>query len=155
MKYLVYSDGSCSARDRVGGYAWKIVDEYEEVVGGGSEVDTTISRMELMAAISALEAIRDHEVLMQEHFPLNDPERSVVLVLSDSEHVVLGFNIKTRARNKNVDLWDRLENVAEHFELVYFEHVKGHAGHQDNEDCDKLAGEFRKAALEGLKNAEG
>jgi ribonuclease HI len=44
-------------KDRTGGYAWKIVDENGQEIGGGSEVDTTISRMELMAAISALEEI--------------------------------------------------------------------------------------------------
>lgn len=139
MRYLVYTDGSCSAKDRVGGYAYKIVDEGVEAVGGGSEVDTTISRMELMAAISGLEEIAKW------NYP-----GGVVLVISDSEHVVLGFNIKTRARNKNRDLWDRLEKAAGYFDLVYFEHVKGHAGHPDNEDCDKLAGEFRQAALLGI-----
>lgn len=116
-------------------------------MGGGSEVDTTISRMELMAAISALEYITAH-IDSALHYP------TVVLVISDSEHVVLGFNVKTRARNKNRDLWDRLERAAENFDLVYFDHVKGHAGHKDNEDCDRLAGEFRQAAVESLRDAE-
>lgn len=141
----MYTDGSCSAKDRAGGYAWKLVDEDgNEHVGGGSEVDTTISRMELMATISALTKILDLE--------RDDAENTVVLLLSDSEHVVLGFMNKSRARNKNVDLWTVLENVASWFDLVIFEHVKGHAGHPDNEDCDKLAGEFRQAALQGLKD---
>jgi ribonuclease HI len=145
MNYLVYTDGSASVKDRTGGYAWKIVvEEGVEVIGGGSEIDTTISRMELMAAISALEYITAHidSALL---YP------TVVLVISDSEHVVLGFNIKTRARKKNTDLWDRLERAAENFDLVHFEHVKGHAGHADNEEVDKLAGEFRQAAVESLK----
>lgn len=147
MHYIVYTDGSASVKDRTGGYAWKIVDEDGiEEIGGGSSVDTTISRMELMAAISALE-----EILLYE-LPNPGDKVGVVLVISDSEHVVLGFNIKTRARNKNRDLWGRLEKAAEHFALVHFEHVKGHAGHRDNEDCDKLAGEFRLAAVESLKN---
>lgn len=148
MHYLVYTDGSCSAKDRAGGYAYKIVDVgiREESVGGGSEVDTTISRMELMAAISALEEITDWHIESAEDYE----HHCVALVLSDSEHVVLGFMNKNRARNKNVDLWDRLENAAGYFDLVVFEHVKGHAGHTDNEDCDKLAGEFRQAALRSL-----
>lgn len=148
MHYLVYTDGSASVKDRTGGYAWKIVglNPPDEEVGGGSEVDTTISRMELMAAISALEEINIW-CLCQPH----ENHGGVALVLSDSEHVVLGFNDKNRARRKNVDLWDRLEAAAACFELVHFEHVKGHAGHPDNEECDKLAGEFRQAAVESLK----
>lgn len=144
MKYLVYSDGSASVKDRTGGYAWKIVyDDGKEFVGGGSEVDTTINRMELMAAIDALEQIDAHEYLV---------DHDVVLVISDSEYVVKGFNDKGRARNKNVDLWLRLEAAAACFELVCFEHIKGHVGHPDNEEVDKLAGEFRQAAVQSLKS---
>jgi ribonuclease HI len=150
VNYLVYTDGSCSAKDRVGGYAWKVVGEDgDECIGGGSEVDTTISRMELMAAISALESLIN-DAFWQRY----DGEETVVLVISDSEHVVLGFNIKTRARNKNRDLWERLEAAASEFTLVEFQHVKGHAGHTDNEECDKLAGEFRQAALQGVSHDE-
>jgi ribonuclease HI len=144
VKYLVYSDGSASVKDRTGGYAWKIVyDDGKEFVGGGSEVDTTINRMELMAAIDALEQIDAHEYLV---------DHDVVLVISDSEYVVKGFNDRGRARNKNVDLWLRLEAAAACFELVQFEHTKGHAGHADNEEVDKLAGEFRQAAVQSLKS---
>jgi ribonuclease HI len=151
VKYLVYTDGSCSAKDRVGGYAWKIVDpeldadgdEYVQY-GGGSEVDTTISRMELRAAIDALEEITDWHCDSAE----DSHHGAVALVFSDSEYVVLGFNDPSRARNKNVDLWDRLDNVAGYFDAVVFEHVRGHAGHEDNEDVDKMAGQFRQAALE-------
>jgi ribonuclease HI len=154
VKYLVYTDGSASVKDRTGGYAYKIVDiepdadgDLFEFYGGGSEVDTTISRMELMAAIAALEEINDWHLDSAEDYE----HEGVVLVLSDSEHVVLGFMNKNRARNKNVDLWDRLEKAAEPSQLVVFEHVKGHAGHDDNEEVDKLAGEFRQAAVESLK----
>lgn len=139
MDFLVYTDGSCSAKDRVGGYAYKVVDEYGgEGVGGGNEVDTTISRMELMAAIAALEAMMH-----------DNPTH--VLILSDSEYVVKGFNDKQRARNKNVDLWLWLEELTEGI-VVEFQHTKGHAGDSDNEEVDKLAGEFRRAALQGLRN---
>lgn len=140
MNYLVYTDGSCSVKDRTGGYAWKIVDERgDEELGGGHEVDTTISRMELMAAISALVEIQLWEQ--------DDAENTTVLLLSDSEYVVKGFMDNTRARNKNVDLWDVLDNLSSWFDLVHMEHVKGHAGHEDNEEVDKLAGEFRQAAV--------
>lgn len=148
MNYLVYTDGSASVKDRTGGYAWKIVDPLDDhdslAMGGGYEIDTTISRMELMAAITALEHIARH---IDSALGL-----TVVLVISDSEHVVLGFNDKNRARRKNIDLWDRLEKAARNFDLVHFQHIKGHAGHADNEDCDRLAGELRQAAVESLKD---
>jgi ribonuclease HI len=105
VNYLVYTDGSASVKDRTGGYAWKVIVAGGQFIGGGSELDTTISRMELMAAIGALEFI----------------------------------------------IWDRLEKAAGCFDLVHFEHVKGHAGHVDNEAVDVLAGEFRQAAVESLK----
>jgi ribonuclease HI len=149
VKYLIYTDGSASVKDRTGGYAWKIIDfdPVDEEIGGGSEVDTTISRMELMAAISALEEINIW-CLCQPH----EQHGGVALVISDSEYVVKGFNDRGRARNKNVDLWLRLEAAAACFELVQFEHTKGHAGHADNEEVDKLAGEFRQAAVQSLKS---
>lgn len=143
MNYLVYTDGSCSVKDRTGGYAWLRVDEHgEERMGGGHSQDTTISRMELMAAISALTAILYEEG--------ENTENTVVLIYSDSEYVVKGFMDKNRARLKNVDLWNVLENFASYFDLVHMDHVKGHAGHEDNEAVDKLAGEFRQAAVRDL-----
>jgi ribonuclease HI len=148
VKYLVYTDGSASVKDRTGGYAWKIVDEDGvEEMGGGSEIDTTISRMELRAAISALDEINLWGCLTQE-----DKPQGVVLLYSDSEYLVKGFMDRNRARNKNTDLWDDLDQAASWFELVHMEHVKGHAGHADNEDCDKLAGEFRQAAVQSLNS---
>lgn len=147
MSYLVYTDGSCSAKDRVGGYAWKIVAEHEDVVGGGSEIDTTISRMELMAVISVLKEINIWTLCG------DGPNGEVVLVYSDSEYVVKGFMDKQRNRNKNVDLWLWLEDEARRFDLVHMEHTRGHAGDPDNEDVDRLAGEFRQAALKGLDDS--
>lgn len=135
MIILAYTDGSCHYVDRIGGYAWKVIDEAnQEYLGGGSDHDTTISRMELMGCIGALDYIYDN------YGP------SFVLLHSDSEYVVKGFTNKSRKRNKNVDLWLWLEELEKKHTQVWMEHVKGHAGHTDNEDCDMLAGEFRLAA---------
>lgn len=135
--FLVYTDGSCYTGDRIGSFAWVIVDENdEEVVGGRSEEDTTISRMELMGPIDALNAIM---------FAFGS---SVVLVYSDSEYVVKGITDRRRQRKKNVDLWDRLDDIVDRHELVAFEHVKGHNGDHYNEMVDKYAGELRRARQE-------
>lgn len=133
-------------KDRTGGYAWKIIDDEGEELGGGWELDTTISRMELQAAISALREVNLWDLGNAE----DTGEGRVALIISDSEHVVLGFNDKTRARNKNQDLWEELEYEAQPFDLVLFQHTKGHAGHPDNEDVDRLAGEFRQEAVRQL-----
>jgi ribonuclease HI len=109
-----------------------ILDEDDkEIVGGQSEVDTTISRMELMAPIDALDAI------MFTWGP------SVVLVHSDSEYVVKGITDRTRQRKKNVDLWDRLDSVVDDHVEVVFEHVRGHSGDHYNELVDRYAGTLR------------
>lgn len=148
MNYIVYTDGSCSVKDRTGGYAWLIVDDHGEELGGGHELDTTISRMELMAAISAL-----NEILIWENRSHEDKGEGVVLIYSDSEYVVKGFMDPSRKRLKNLDLWLELDCTATWFELVHMEHVKGHAGHEDNEAVDRLAGEFRQAAVQELNDA--
>lgn len=133
---LVYTDGSCAATDRVGSYAYVIIDsDYEEFLDGDSELDTTISRMELMGAISSLARI------------LEECGPSSVLLLSDSEYVVKGITNRTRKRNKNVDLWDMLDFVTDEHEQVWFEHVKGHDGDHYNEMVDEHAGKLRKELL--------
>lgn len=134
-------------RNRTGGYAWLIVDDMGQELGGGHEFDTTISRMELTAAISALQ-----EIVIWEQRSHEDKPEGVVLLYSDSEYLVKGFMNKSRNRTKNVDLWLELEDLATWFEIVHMEHVKGHAGHGDNEAVDKLAGEFRQAAVQELKS---
>jgi ribonuclease HI len=135
---IVYTDGSCSAVDRIGGWAWVAVDLFDLAYSdGGSEIGTTISRMELRAACEALDALYD------EFGP------STILLYSDSQYVVLGINEPSRKRNKNVDLWLWLEEARRQHDEVVFEHVHGHKGTEGNEEADRVAGEFRKAALHG------
>lgn len=136
--YLIYTDGSCSSKDRIGAYAYLIVCEDEYVIGpiGEGETDTTISRMELMGPIAALKIC----------YQISGP--GVCLVYSDSEYVVKGITDRSRARNKHNDLWDRLDKIVDSHELVVFEHVKGHdtkdRGHPLNHAVDHKAGEVRK-----------
>lgn len=131
--YIVYTDGSCWTGDRIGAYAWVIVNEQnKERQGGDWEVDTTISRMELSGPIVALDMI-----LM-----MCGP--SVILLYSDSQYVTMGATDRSRQRKKNVDLWNKLDWLVDQHELVAFEHVKGHDGDHYNEMCDELAGQLRK-----------
>jgi len=132
LPIYLYTDGSSSGNPGPGG--WGVVLKcgrmHKELSGG--EAMTTNNRMELMAVIQGLEAVRwDH---------------AEVIVTSDSKYVVdavtrgwldhwisIGFKGK-----KNEDLWLRFLEIYRKHD-VSFVWVKGHAGHPENERCDALA----------------
>lgn len=132
----IFTDGACSGNPGPGG--WGAVLRYnghERELSGG-EANTTNNRMELSAVINALEALK---------------EPCKVTLYSDSQYVCnalkLGWAKKWKAngwmRNKkepalNPELWESLLNLCEvhKVEVVW---VKGHAGHPENEKCDRLA----------------
>jgi ribonuclease HI len=131
----VFTDGACSGNPGPGGWAAILrFGETEKELAGG-ENPTTNNRMELMAAISALEALKR---------PCN------VRLYTDSKYVQQGISqwvaqwkrrgwlTADRKPVKNVDLWQRLD-AAVSGHLVEWLWVKGHAGHLENERCDELA----------------
>jgi ribonuclease HI len=132
---IIHTDGACSGNPGPGGWgAILSYGEHEKELKGG-EAHTTNNRMELMAAISALEALT---------------RPSTVEMHTDSKYVQDGISkwIHGWKRNgwktadkkpvKNVDLWQRLD-AAIHTHQVKWHWVKGHAGHALNERADKLA----------------
>ena len=135
-KVIIYTDGACSGNPGPGGYGVVLSCEGKEIELSGRENDTTNNRMELMAAIVALETLK---------FPC------VVTLHSDSSYLVNAYNnnwIEGWKKNgwknsskqevKNIDLWERLEiQTARH--KVEFVKVKGHANDEINNRCDKLA----------------
>lgn len=139
---FAYTDGACSGNPGPGGWGALLVAtsggkllKERELKGG--EAQTTNNRMELLAAINALEALE---------------KPSAITVVTDSAYVKNGVQswIHGWKRNgwrtankkpvKNVDLWQRLE-AAQHLHQVTWEWVKGHAGHPENERADELARE--------------
>ncbi len=119
----LYTDGAASGNPGPGGYGAILkCGTYEKELSGGFAC-TTNNRMELLAVIRGLEAIRW--------------EGAEVSVFSDSTYVV---NTVTKGwkRKKNQDLWARFDELAGHFRLN-FNWIKGHAGHPENERCDRLA----------------
>lgn len=137
---VVYTDGACSGNPGPGG--WGVLlqavsgsDIVKERELKGGEPATTNNRMELLAAISALEV-------------LDRP--STVRVVTDSAYVKNGVTTwihgwkrngwKTSAKKdvKNVELWQRLD-TAQSRHTVAWEWIKGHAGHPENERADALA----------------
>jgi ribonuclease HI len=140
---LVYTDGSASTHSRKGGWAYLALDEFRGVIqGSGAHHDTTISRMELIGPIEALSYLSHHTKVVE------------VLILSDSQYIVLGFMDPSRARNANKDLWEALDYAASQFVTVTMEHVKGHQGDHFNEIVDKAAVAARKS-IEEEKEKKG
>ena len=137
-KKLVYifSDGACSGNPGPGGYGVILrCDGREKELSGGAP-DTTNNRMELSGVIAGLEALK---------FPCK------VILQTDSRYVVDGIEkgwarswqrtnwIKSDKKPAlNRDLWERLLKLLEIHE-VSFVWIKGHAGHEENERCDRLA----------------
>ncbi len=151
LEILAYTDGACSGNPGPGG--WGVVLEArrgEEIVKtrelSGAEAETTNNRMELMAAIAALEALE---------------RPSPVALVTDSSYLRDGITKwihgwkrngwKTAAKKpvKNAELWRRLEAAAARHR-VDWRWVKGHAGHPQNERADALA----RAAIDTLRGAE-
>ena len=131
----LYTDGACRGNPGRGGWgAILVYGKYEKELSGG-ERETTNNRMELMAAIAGLEALK---------------EACRVTLYSDSKYLVDAFlegwveswrqHGWRRGKDslKNPDLWERLYALTEKHE-VKFIWVKGHDGHAYNERCDALA----------------
>lgn len=148
-KVFAYTDGACKGNPGPGG--WGVVlrfrDRERELSGG--ELATTNNRMELMAAIQALEA-------------LNRP--CSVAICTDSKYLLKGITEwlpnwlrrgwRTAGRTpvKNVDLWQRLV-VAQQSHCVEWQWVKGHSGHLENERADSLANQGLVTALAAATDA--
>ncbi|TNC82499.1 MAG: ribonuclease HI [Oleiphilus sp.] len=131
----IYTDGACKGNPGPGGWgALLLCGAHQKELFGG-EANTTNNRMELLAAISALEALT---------------RRSEVRLITDSQYVKNGIQSwiqnwkrngwKTSARKavKNADLWKRLDSAVSQHQVEWV-WVKGHSGNPGNEKADELA----------------
>lgn len=133
----IYTDGACSGNPGPGGWGAILIwgDHRKEIKGG--EAQTTNNRMELMAAISALEALKvgvEADLYTDSAYVRNG--------ISSWIHgwKKNGWRTADKKPVKNVELWQRLEQaLAQH--RVTWHWVKGHAGHPENERADELARE--------------
>lgn len=148
-KVIIYTDGACSGNPGDGGWAALLkYGKHEKVISGFQE-NTTNNRMELIAAIEGLKALK---------------EPCDVELYSDSAYLINGFQkdwIGKWKRNgwvnsekkevKNVDLWKQLDTLNEVHRIKWIK-VKGHSDNEFNNLCDKLATEeikkHSKAAYE-------
>ena len=140
IRLYTYTDGACSGNPGPGGWGVLMLARDGETVMkkrtlSGGEANTTNNRMELMAAISALEALT---------------RPSEITVVTDSAYVKngitewlwgwkkKGWKTSTNKMVKNADLWQRLDEARSRH-TVTWEWIKGHAGHAENERADELA----------------
>ena len=135
-KVYIFTDGACSGNPGPGG--WGAVLRYNSVEKemSGSDPETTNNRMELTACIEALKQLK---------------EPCEVVLTTDSQYVVNGITNGWAASWKrngwrkgdkkpalNPELWDALLTLCEKHKVT-FSWIKGHAGHEENERCDRLA----------------
>lgn len=147
-KIEIFTDGSCLGNPGPGGYAAILRYKQNERILSEGYYRTTNNRMELLAAIVALEAVK---------------EKCYITLYSDSQYLRNGimswiFNWKKNGWKtsqkktvKNADLWRRLDNVATVHQIDWH-WVKGHADHEENERCDVIA---KEAANSPSKTDEG
>lgn len=136
----LYTDGACSGNPGPGGWAFILrdVQTQKELEGSGGERESTNNRMELMAVICGLKALKR-------------PCR--VSLYSDSKYVLQGLQewIKGWKKSgwkrkdgsrlvpvKNAELWQELDGLVKLHRMSYH-HVRGHQGHPENERCDEMA----------------
>ncbi len=137
---FAYTDGACSGNPGPGGWGVLLIAKNGETVLkerelNGGEAETTNNRMELLAAIQALEALE---------------RPSTLTIITDSAYVkngvtgwihgwkANGWRTSQKKPVKNEDLWRRLDE-AQGRHSIQWEWVKGHAGHPENERADALA----------------
>jgi len=136
----LFTDGGCSGNPGPGGWAFvlKHPESGKELEKSGAERETTNNRMEMMAVIEGLEALK---------------RPTAVELVTDSTYVGKGISEwlpkwkangwRRRAKGgwaevKNEDLWRRLDALLGKHQ-IHFTHVRGHSGHPENERCDTLA----------------
>ena len=137
----IYTDGACSGNPGPGG--WGVLlryDGHEKELYGGEPL-TTNNRMELMAAIMALESLK-RPVKARLHTDSQYLRGGITQWIHDWKRK--GWRTADKKPVKNVDLWQRLEAALARHEVEWL-WVRGHAGHPENERADALA---RRGVLE-------
>ena len=142
-RVVIHTDGACSGNPGPGGWGAVVRDGDSVTEMKGGEAATTNNRMELIAAISALESL---------------PDATPAELHTDSQYLRDGitrwmhnwkknsWRTSDKKPVKNVDLWRRLEAAAERHH-VSWHWVRGHVGHDENERADELAREGMRPFL--------
>jgi ribonuclease HI len=147
MKFHLFTDGACQPNPGNGGWAFIAhpeLDPKNRAVHSGYQENTTNNRMEMTAVVEGLKYLTEVD-----EFSSNCIDLEVVLY-ADSKYLINGIQVwmhnwcKNNWRKKdnkpvlNSDLWKQLHALSQKVKLEC-EHIKGHSGHPENEECDQLA----------------
>ena len=145
---MIYTDGACRGNPGPGGWGALLRYGKKELEIYGGDMNTTNNRMELMAAIQSLQALK---------------RPCKAIITTDSIYVMKGitewlprwigqgWRTSSRQPVKNADLWHELIKAGEPHE-VEWRWVKGHAGHSDNERADRLANQGLEELLKSPRS---
>jgi ribonuclease HI len=133
----IYTDGACSGNPGPGGWGALLRFKAHERELQGGESLTTNNRMELVAAIAALETLK-HPCTVRIHTDSQYLKNGITVWIKRWR--VNGWRTADKSPVKNVELWQRLERLLTHHD-VSWHWVRGHAGHPENERADALARE--------------
>lgn len=142
---VIYTDGACSGNPGPGGWGAVLISGGHERDIFGGEAHTTNNRMEMMAAIQALETLK-RPCKVELHTDSQYLRQGITEWLAGWK--ARGWKTADKKPVKNEDLWRRLDEARARHE-VSWRWVKGHAGHPLNERADALAREGVKAVREG------
>jgi ribonuclease HI len=136
-RVVAYTDGACSGNPGPGGWGVILISGKHRKELNGGEAATTNNRMELMGAISALEALK-----VPSHVDLHTDSEYVQKGISAWIHGWKRNGWRTSAKKPvaNAELWQRLDAAQQRHEVVWH-WLRGHAGHAENERADELARE--------------
>lgn len=128
MQIKIYTDGSSLGNPGPGGFAALIYDGANHIatVKGGDK-ETTNNRMEMSAVIGGLYYVKK-----------NFPDVSTCAIYSDSS-LITETMTKHWKRKKNLDLWEKLDTLCIHFANISWNWIRGHVGHKQNTEADRIA----------------
>ena len=135
MKVEIFTDGACSGNPGPGGWGAILrYGDHEKELNGG-EVETTNNRMEMMAVIESLAALKKscHVDLYTDSVYVKD---GVTKWLQGWK--AKGWKTASKKPVKNQDLWERIDSEIQRHDIAWH-WIKGHAGHPENERADELA----------------
>lgn len=145
----LFTDGACLGNPGPGGWAALLRHRGHERELHGGEADTTNNRMELLAVIHGLEALRKPcrvELTTDSQYVLRGAKEWLAGWIARKWRTAAGDPVKNR------DLWERLQTALAPHEIEW-RWVRGHQGHEENERVDMLARQAAEAARDSMKGA--